>query len=316
LEEPVSKFRPKITHVYAGNPLDRGEAQRRDEQWLGDRARDAASKFLPMRDLNVPIVESSGARLGWLSAEDLNRLEIDGEAIFLGLLENVAHFVVDVPGNGRAAAELEDTPAWRYEDARTATEFLSGEESGIVAHARAHLDWHKRHGFCSVCGCPTAMGRGGQVRRCPGCKSEHFPRTDPVAITVVADGDRCLLGQSRGRLARLRSYSALAGFIDQAESIEEAVAREIMEEAGIEVTNVRYHSSQPWPFPSSLMIGCHADAVTTEIRMDPEEMTDVRWFHRDEVLLALDGKSAELTIPGPIAIAHHLIKAWATGSVS
>ena len=312
----MSKVRPKITHVYAGSPLDRGEAERRDEQWLSARARDATSRFLPMRDLNVPIVEGSGAHLGWLGIEDLRRLEVDDDAIFLGLLNDAAHFVVDVSGNDRAAAELEDSPAWRYEDARTATEFLSGEESGVVAHARAHLDWHKRHGFCSVCGRPTAMGRGGQVRRCPSCKSEHFPRTDPVAITVVADGERCLLGQSRGRLARLRSYSALAGFMDQAESIEEAVAREIMEEAGIKVTNVRYHSSQPWPFPSSLMIGCHADAVTTEIRMDPEEMTDVRWFSRDEVLLALDGKSAELTIPGPIAIAHHLIKAWATGSVS
>ena len=274
----MSKVRPKITHVYAGSPLDRGEAERRDEQWLGDRARDATSRFLPMRDLNVPIVEGSGARLGWLGIEDLRRLEVDDDAIFLGLLNNAAHFVVDVSGNDRAAAELEDSPAWRYEDATTATEFLSGEESGVVAHARAHLDWHKRHGFCSVCGRPTAMGRGGQVRRCPSCKSEHFPRTDPVAITVVADGERCLLGQSRGRLARLRSYSALAGFMDQAESIEEAVAREITEEAGIKVTNVRYHSSQPWPFPSSLMIGCHADAVTTEIRMDPEEMTDVRWF--------------------------------------
>ena len=160
------------------------------------------------------------------------------------------------------------------------------------------------------------MARGGQVRRCPGCKAEHFPRTDPVVITVVADGERCLLGQSRGRLSRLKTYSALAGFMDQAESIEEAASREIMEEAGIEVTNVRYHSSQPWPFPSSLMIGCHADAATTEIRMDTEEMTDVRWFSRDEVLLALEGKSGELTIPGPIAIAHHLIKAWATGRES
>ncbi len=316
LEEAVSNVRPKVTHIYAGNPLDRGEAQRRDEQWLSERASDAASRFLPMRKLNVPIVESSGPRLGWLGAGDLDRLGIDGDAIFLGLLGDVAHFVVDVPANGRAAAELEDASEWRYEDARTATEFLSGEESGIVAHARAHLDWHQRHGFCSVCGRPTAMARGGQVRRCPSCGSEHFPRTDPVAITVVADGDRCLLGQSRGRLARLRSYSALAGFIDQAESIEEAVAREIMEEAGIEVTNVRYHSSQPWPFPSSLMIGCHADAATTDIRMDTEEMTDVRWFSRDEVLLALEGKSAELTIPGPIAIAHHLIRAWATGDVS
>ena len=110
------------------------------------------------------------------------------------------------------------------------------------------------------------------------CKADHFPRTDPVAIMVVTDGERCLLGQSRGRLSRTGTYSALAGFMDQGESIEEAVRREVKEEAGIEVGQVRYHSSQPWPFPSSLMIGCHARALTTDIRIDDEEMTDVRWF--------------------------------------
>ena len=157
--------------------------------------------------------------------------------------------------------------------------------------------------------------RGGQVRGCTACDAQHFPRTDPVVITVVGDPatDRCLLGQSRGRLSRMRMYSALAGFVDQGEAIEEAVAREVMEEAGIRVRNVGYHSSQPWPFPYSLMIGCLAEAATTSIRIDPEEMSAVHWFERREVLLALDGNSALLTVPGPIAIAHHLIKAWATG---
>ena len=155
--------------------------------------------------------------------------------------------------------------------------------------------------------------RGGQKRECPVCKAEHFPRVDPVIIMVVSDGDRCLLGQSRGRLAAMNRYSALAGFMDQGETIEEAVAREVMEEAGIRVKNVRYHSSQPWPFPSSLMIGCHAAAATTQIAMDNEEMTDVRWFDRAEVLRALAGQSEQLALPGPIAIAHHLIKAWANG---
>ena len=152
------------------------------------------------------------------------------------------------------------------------------------------------------------------MRECPGCKAQHFPRTDPVVITVVGDpaADRCLLGQSRGRLSRMGMYSALAGFVDQGESIEEAVAREVMEEAGVRVKNVRYHSSQPWPFPSSLMIGCLAEAETTTIRMDEEEMCDVHWFERSEVLQALEGRSQRLTLPGPIAIAHHLIKAWAT----
>ena len=118
------------------------------------------------------------------------------------------------------------------------------------------------------------------MRRCSDCNAEHFPRTDPVAIMLILDGDRCLLGQSAGRLARTGMYSALAGFIDQGESIEEAVRREVMEEAGIRVGPVRYHSSQPWPFPSSLMIGCHGLAESTDINMDTEEMTDVRFFER------------------------------------
>ena len=175
------------------------------------------------------------------------------------------------------------------------------------------MDWHNRHGYCSVCGQPTKMGRGGHVRKCEdgGCGAEHFPRTDPVAIMLVHDGDRCLLGQSRGRLVRMRMYSALAGFIDQGESIEEAVAREVMEEAGIEVKNVRYHSSQPWPFPSSLMIGCHAEAATTDIHIDAEEMTDVQWFPRQTVIDALEGRNRNLAVPQPLAIAHHLVKTWA-----
>ena len=132
-----------------------------------------------------------------------------------------------------------------------------------------------------------------------------------MIIMLVSDGERCLLGQSRGRLQAMNRYSALAGFMDQGEAIEEAVAREVMEEAGIRVKQVRYHSSQPWPFPSSLMIGCHAEADSTSINMDNEEMTDVQWFDRSEVLLALEEKSEKLRLPGPIAIAHHLIRAWA-----
>ena len=224
--------------------------------------------------------------------------------------------MLNMSGNGSATKALQESGKWRFEDARTATEYLSGPESGIVAQARSQINWHNRHGFCSICGHETFVKRGGQVRQCSKCDAEHFPRTDPVVITLVSDKDRCLLGQSQGRLYGLKMYSALAGFMDHGESIEEAVTREVMEEAGIEVERIRYHSSQPWPFPFSLMIGCHADAVTTEISMDEGEMADVGWFHRDEVLLALEGENENLQVPGRIAIAHHLIKAWARDSVS
>ena len=300
-----------ISHVYSGNPLDRGDRERRDEGWLSEKARDPQSKFLPMWDLNVLISEGPQQSLGWLNLEDLARLGVDTGAIFLGLLDGVAHFAIDISPNAQATQELGESGKWRFEDARSVTDLVNRAESGIVAQARSQVNWHNTHGFCSKCGHKTLMRRGGQVRYCSSCDTEHFPRTDPVIIMVVSDNDYCLLGQSRGRLSRMNMYSALAGFMDQGESIEEAVAREVMEEAGIKVKNVRYHSSQPWPFPSSLMIGCLADAATTEISMDTEEMTSVRWFHRKETLLALEGKSDKLMVPGPIAIAHHLIKAWA-----
>lgn len=308
----MTQDRTNISHVYAGNPLDRGDRERRDDEWLAARARDPRSKFLPMWDLNVLITNGSQGGLGWLGFNDLNLLGVDAAPIFLGMGGDVPHFVVDISKNEPAVRELRENPERRFEDARTATEVLSGPDSGIVAQARAQINWHSRNGYCSICGHETYVKRGGQVRECSNCKAQNYPRTDPVVITVVSDNDLCLLGRSRGRGSPSNRYSALAGFVDQGESIEEAVAREVMEEAGVKVTNIRYHSSQPWPFPSSLMIGCHADAVTTDISMDDEEMADVRWFSREEVLLALAGKSENLAVPGPIAIAHHLIKAWAS----
>lgn len=299
-------------HTFAANPLDRGEAERRDEGWIEAQAQNPNSQFLPFSELNVLLGDDPGPTLGWLAPDGIPSDGAVSTPTMLGMMDGATHFAIEV--NEDTAKFIEEWTGMRFEDCRAAGELLSGPDGGIVAQARAQLDWHRRHRFCSVCGQPSEKRRGGQMRFCPSCKAQHFPRTDPVVITVVEDkeGDRCLLGQSRGRLQRMRMYSALAGFMDQGEAIEEAVAREIMEEAGIQVKNVRYHSSQPWPFPSSLMIGCIAEAATTEINMDPEEMTDVQWFSRAEVLLALEGKSERLTVPAPLAIAHHLIKAWAT----
>ena len=303
-------------HVFAGNPLDRGDAQRRDQAWLDQQATNPGSRFLPLWQLNVLIRAESPTRLGWLSPTEIEPLAVTVPPVFLGLLEDIAHFAIDVSELGDPPHELHLDESWRFEEARSAATQLSSDEAGILAQSRSQIDWHRRHQFCSVCGQPTAPGRGGHVRTCPGCHAEHFPRTDPVAIMRVCDDDRCLLGQSRGRLARTARYSALAGFMDQGESIEEAVRREVQEEAGVEVGKVQYHSSQPWPFPSSLMIGCHARALTTDIHKDDNEMTDVRWFSRDQVHLALRGDNPNLRVPEPIAIAHHLIKAWATGEVN
>ncbi len=311
-------------HVFSGNPLDRADVLRRDETALADAAAAAESRYLLLWNLNVLIIEDHEApAIAWLTAPDVQRLEIDTPPVLLGLDRGVAHFTLDVSALGDPLHELNLGPPWQFADARAAAARLPMAETGILAQARSQVDWHRRHGFCSVCGTRTHQFKGGHVRRCSGCGAEHFPRTDPVAIMLIVDGDRCLLGQSAGRLARTGMYSALAGFIDQGESIEEAVRREVLEEAGIRVGRVRYHSSQPWPFPSSLMIGCHGMAESVDIRIDQEEMTDVRFFARDAVRAAMDrllaGTPAAdptvLKVPGPIAIAHHLIRAWVDGEV-
>jgi NAD+ diphosphatase len=307
-----------FVHTFAGNPLDRGDVERRDPAWLEAAARAPEARYLPLHQLNV-LVDALGPapRLGWLRYGDIGRLEVDVPPVFLGLDENgVACFAQDISTVHDPNHALNLSDGLSFQESRSAAMALPRPETGILAQARAQIGWHQRHQHCSVCGERTAQGRGGQVRTCPGCGADHFPRTDPVAIMLIVDGDRCLLGQSKGPLVRIGMFSALAGFIEQGESIEEAVRRETREEAGIRVGRVRYHSSQPWPFPSSLMIGCHGVAETNEISIDTEEMHDVRWFEREAVRSALAGEHPELKVPGEIAIAHHLIRAWAEGEVS
>jgi NAD+ diphosphatase len=182
-----------------------------------------------------------------------------------------------------------------------------------VAEAKAMLLWHARHRFCANCGAPTVVSEAGWKRDCPSCKAMHFPRTDPVAIMLAVDGDRCLLG----RQARFGTgmWSCLAGFIEPGETIEDAVRRETFEEAGIVCGNVRYFASQPWPFPMSLMIGAHAQALSFDIEVDKTELEDARWFTRDDAAAMLTQTHAQgLSTPPPIAIAHHIIRAWVEGT--
>lgn len=303
-----------FVHTFAGNPLDRAESKRRDEGWLGAAARDPTSRYLPFADLKVLLRGNAAPQLGWLPTERVTGLETEMAPILLGIASGAAHFALDVSALEDPTRHLEAKDEWRFEDCRAAAMALVGGDAGIVAQARSQLGWHKSHQFCSACGERTEAHRGGHVRRCPACRAEHFPRTDPVAIMLISDGERCLLGQPKGPLVRTGMYSALAGFVDQGESIEEAVRREVMEEAGIAVGEVRYHSSQPWPFPSSLMIGCHGVAESVDIEIDPGEMEDVRWCTRDAVSKALAHNNPDLKVPGPIAIAHHLIVDWVRGS--
>ena len=187
---------------------------------------------------------------------------------------------------------------------------LGSQDLGALAQGAALVAWHASHRFCSRCGNESQPRAGGYKRVCPSCGAEHFPRTDPVAIMLAVTRDRCLMG--RGRHFAPGMYSCLAGFVEPGETIEAAVRRETFEEAGIRVGRVAYHASQPWPFPYSLMIGCYGEALNDDIVRDAAELEDVRWFSRDEVRAIIEKSSPEgITMPPPMAIAHHLIRSWA-----
>jgi NAD+ diphosphatase len=178
-----------------------------------------------------------------------------------------------------------------------------------LAEGKALMNWHARQRFCSNCGLPTRVVEAGWRRDCPACKVQHFPRTDPVVIMLAISGERCILGRS-GRFAS-NSWSCLAGFVEPGETIEEAVRREVHEEAGIVCGKVNYFQSQPWPFPSSLMIGCHAQALSDEVTVDRTELEGARWFSREEVAAMLARQHPEgLITPVPVAIAYHIIRHW------
>ncbi len=305
------------THIFAGNPLDRGDRERRDEDLLKRMIRQENVRILPFHGLKPLVRRTSQAELAWIGHEFLDDLPVEaGGPKFLGFdKDRNPHFAVDISKVEDPSHIAAIAPGASFEDGRAAATDIPGEQTGILAQARSNLNWHAQHRFCSVCGAESQSRRGGLMRRCPKCGSEHFPRTDPVVIMLVYRGDKCVMGQTQTR-SNSTFYSCLAGFMDQGESLEEGVRREVREEAGLEVSRVAYHSSQPWPFPASLMIGCHAEAISDEIVVDHGEMSDVRWFTKDEVKLALEDKLEGVNIPGPIAIAHHLIKAWATGTVN
>jgi NAD+ diphosphatase len=189
---------------------------------------------------------------------------------------------------------------------------VSLEHAAIIAQAKAMIDWHQRHGFCPRCGGPTRMMDAGYRRLCGTlkCNSEHFPRVDPVVIMLATHGDACLVG--RGKQFPPGMFSALAGFVEPGETIEEAVRRELMEEASVKVGEVTYYATQPWPFPSSLMIGCFAKAQNRDVKAEETELAEVRWLERKIVRELIEGKQVDgVRVPPPIAIAHHLIRTWA-----
>ncbi|HUD85666.1 MAG TPA: NAD(+) diphosphatase [Xanthobacteraceae bacterium] len=231
------------------------------------------------------------------------------ETIFLGLMNEAPRF-----GFGLDAAAVEALKArndLKITDLRTIAVqgLVDAEHLPPLAEAKAVIGWHARSRFCPNCGAPTQPVQGGWRRDCPSCHAQHFPRTDPVVIMLAIAGDRCVLGRSPRFASTM--WSALAGFAEPGETIEEAVRREVLEEVGIACGRVVYFASQPWPFPGSLMIGCHAEARSDKIVIDRSEIEDARWFERQELALMLDRRHPDgLTTPPPVAIAHHLIRSF------
>lgn len=287
-----------IVPGFTGGTLDRADRLRHDAEALAAAQSDWRARLLVL-DRFDPALDGDG-RLVWTSLAEAPE---GAELVLLGLGErDRPHFAALAPGD-RA-------PPGRSLRLFAMLGQMAPGEAATYAAARSLLDWHSRHGFCANCGGRTAMFRAGWGRRCDGCDAEHFPRVDPVVIMLAEHQGRCLLGRQPAWPAG--RYSALAGFLEVGESIEEAVARELFEEAGVRVRGVRYIASQPWPFPSSLMIACVGQAEDDAITLDTHELEDAFWATRDEVRAALAGDDgARFLAPPDYAIAHTLLSVWA-----
>ena len=299
--------RPRLG--YTQSLIDRAAERRLDTAWLADRLNDTRTLGYVIGTEWIVLKKRGNDLDPAFTPDEASALAPITETVFLGLIDGAARFGIGIAQKN--AEELKARADLHVIDLRSiAIQGLVGPDHlPPLAEAKAMLHWHARHRYCSNCGVRTELVEGGWKRACPACKAEHFPRTDPVVIMLAVRGNRGLLGRS-GRFAATM-WSCLAGFAEPGEAIEDAVRRETLEEAGIHCGRVKYLFSQPWPFPMSLMIGCHAEALNDTIKMDANELVDARWFSKDELAAMLMRKHPEgLTCPPPVAIAHHIIRDW------
>jgi len=291
-----------IPHLYAGNRFKRLTERRKDDAWLAGVLHDERTRFMPLRKGHSLIRNDAGCRMALLSRAQLE-LDINQTTwVLLGEFNEQTVIACDLTDEQVA---LNPTPlTCRFEDLRFISELLDRDEAGLLAYARALLLWHQRHRYCGACGAATVSVQAGHARQCTtsSCDLTHFPRLDPAIIVLVTDGDRALLGRQAAWPAH--RYSTIAGFVEWGESIEEAVVREVGEETGVVVDEVSYHSSQPWPFPSSLMLGFIAHATSTTILLADLELDDARWFSAEELA------TGAVTLPPRHALSFQLIDAW------
>ncbi|MFN3658744.1 MAG: NAD(+) diphosphatase [Pseudolabrys sp.] len=311
---PRPDLGPKPLLGYTQSGIARAAERRTDAAAISALVSDQRAGAYVIGGEMIVLKKGAGLHEAMFGVAEAGALGPVTETVFLGLLDGAARFGIGLPP--QAAEALKTREDLVVTDLRSiAVQGLcAAEHLPPIAEAKAVLHWHIRHRFCSNCGAATQVVDAGWRRDCPACKGQHFPRTDPVVIMLAVDGDNCLLGRSPRFVPTM--WSCLAGFIEPGEGIEDAVHRETLEEAGIACGRVTYFASQPWPFPSSLMIGCHAEAVTRDIVVDRAELEDARWFTKDEMASMLLRRHKDgLTTPPPVAIAHHLIRAWVEDEV-
>jgi NAD+ diphosphatase len=321
----------RTPNYYAHPGFERAGLRRRETEWIRTRVLDRDSLFVPVwRSQNLVVeieggepraavlgLEAIGSLLGALAQAEVEERLGRGEFVFLGVVDERPHFALDLSGHEEplealrspalAAAGIAEAGV-RFADLRQLAGRLAREEGSLLALARAMVFWHSRHRFCGECGAPTQSEEAGHMRRCTdaACKAMHFPRTDPAVIMLVTDGERALLGRNKNFIPGM--YSTLAGFVEPGESLEDAVAREVLEETAIKVGAVHYHSSQPWPFPANIMLGFYAEATSRDITVDTGELEDARWFERDWLRSHADDETFRM--PRRDSIARRLIGDW------
>ncbi len=288
-------------NIFAGPYLDRASHLRQDPQWFAAALADERSRAVPVWNSRNLITADDTPRAVYL---ELSHIPLerrnDTGLILLGRYGDTNFFTFEIESMEPPPVP----PGSRFEDLRQVAWSLPIDEVGLLGYARAIISWRRRHRFCGLCGAETVSAKSGHVLVCSdaACRHEQFPRIDPAIIVLVSEGERALLGrQASWPVGR---YSTIAGFVEPGESLEDAVAREVFEETGIEVDRIEYHSSQPWPFPASLMLGFTAHAVTTEVRLRDQELEDARWFTRADV--AANGT----LLPPPQSISYRLIEHW------